>query len=530
MTANEQKLLTDYQDVVNTLRRYKNISLISTSGEPVNEYDIEYRIQGYTTDSNKNVVVSRRHHVKFSIPFGYPHFPPIIKPLSLIFHPEVDEYVVPISNYWEENRSLSDVILHIGNMICGQSYSLDSPFNREAAQYFEKHSKNLPLDRLQLFQENTRSSRQWPQLDDLGRFFKLSAIVILMILLGTGVLFFYEHFKLQQAGESFSRAEILEVDHDFQEARKVAVNTLEDLGTFVLLRSAKQEMEKQLHTFLQSRSLVEGLKGNIKFGDRYVPKEQIEELFSFEEIVAEAKRYSNNGNLQQAIDKYKEALRFAAQQDLLVNTRNEKMQLATLQLKQLVSASRQAHADEDHRTAVERHNEVLDFLQKNKTLLADTAQQKDKTERLLLIDRIAILKQKATTAEQENDFSTALTHHNTIIDLIMTAQFPTDAITVVRNALANSRQKIADLTEKQRIDTKRQWLIDNYKDIFQTHYPSTTPSALHMPQATFIKYDGNTLVFNLNCLEKGTGSLIKLSIYYQYTPGTDRWSIYTNGT
>jgi hypothetical protein len=470
-----------------------------------------------------------RHHVKFSIPFGYPHFPPTIKPLSPIFHPEVDEYVVPISNYWEENRSLSDVILHIGNMICGQSYTLDSPFNLEAAQYFEKHSKNLPLDRLQLFHENTKPSRQLFQLDGLGRFLKLLAIAILMILLGTGGLFFYEHFKLKQAGESFSRAEILEVDHKFQEARKVAGNTLENLGTFVLLRPAKHELEKEIHTFLQSRSLVEGLKGNVKFGDKFVPKEQIEKLFSFEEIVAEAKRNTNNGNLQQAIHNYQKALEFAAQQGLLVNTRDEKKQLATLQLKLLVAASRQAHAGKDHQTAVDRHNEVLTFLQKNKTLLADTAQQKEKTEHLLLIDRIAILKQKATTAEKENDFGTALTHHNTIIDLIMTAQFPTDA-TVVRNALINSRQKIADLTEKQRIDTKRQWLIDNYKDIFQTHYPSAAPSALHMPQAKFIKYDGNTLVFNLNCLEKGTGSLIKLSIYYQYTPGTDQWSIYTNGT
>lgn len=526
MAANEQKLLSDYQDVVNTIRRYKNITLISTSGEPVDEYDIEYRIQGYTTDSEKNVVVSRRHRVKFSIPFGYPHFPPTIKPLSPIFHPEVDEYVVPISNYWEENRSLSDVIIHIGNMICGQSYTLDSPFNLEAAQYFEKHSKNLPLDRLQLVHEKAQPSRQWLQLDALGRFFKLVAIAILVILLASSGLFFYEQFKLKQAGENFSRAEILEVDHKFQEAQKVARNALEKLGNIVLLRSAKHELEKEIQTFLQSRSLVEGLKGNIKFGDRYVPKEQIEELFTFEEIVAKAKRYSTNGNFQQAIHNYQKALEFAAQQDLLVNTRDEKKQLATLQLKLLVSASRQAHAENDHQTAVDRHNEVLAFLQKNKTHLADTAQQKEKTERLLLVDRIAILKQKATTAEQENDFRTALTHHDTIIDLIETAQFPTDA--TVENTLAHSRQKITELTEKQRIDIKRQWLIDNYKDIFQRHYPSTPPSALHTPQASFIKYDGNILVFNLNCLEKGTGSLIKLSIYYQYTPETGRWSIYTN--
>lgn len=527
MAANEQKLLSDHQDVVNTIRRYKNITLISTSGKPVNEYDIEYRLQGYTTDSNKNVVVSKRHRVKFSIPFGYPHFPPTIKPLSPIFHPQIDEYVVPISNYWEENRSLSDVILHIGNMICGQSYTLYSPLNLEAAQYFEKHSKNLPLDRLQLFEENTHPSRQWLQLDTFGRFFKLAAIAVPVILLGAGGTFFYEHFKLRQAGESFTRAEILEVDHEFQKARKVAGNALDQLGTFVLLRPAKHELEKKIHRFMQSRSLVEGLKGNVKFDGRYVPREQVEKLFSFEEIVAEAQRYSNNGSLQQAMESYEKALEFAVHEGLQITARDVEKQLAAVQLKLLVSASRQAHAGEDHQVAVGRHNDVLTFLQKNTTVLADTAQIQEKTKRLLLIDRIALHRQKAATAEEEKDYGTALKHHNAVIDRIETAHVLTD--TTIANALANSRQKLAELTEKQRIDTKRHWLIDNYKDIFQTHYPSTISSTLHRPRATFIKYDGNTLVFNLNCLEKGTGSLVMLSIYYQYTQGTGRWSIYTNG-
>ena len=123
MSTNEQELIDDHVKVVETIRKYKNILLINTAGDPPDEYDIEYKVRGYSLTTDGKVIVSKHHRIKIKIPFGYPHFPPTIKPLSPIFHPEVDDYVVPIANYWEKNKSLPDLIIHIGNITSTQPLS-----------------------------------------------------------------------------------------------------------------------------------------------------------------------------------------------------------------------------------------------------------------------------------------------------------------------------------------------------------------------------------------------------------------------
>ena len=72
----------------------------------------------------------------------------------------------------------------------------------------------------------------------------------------------------------------------------------------------------------------------------------------------------------------------------------------------------------------------------------------------------------------------------------------------------------------------RKWLLDNYKEIIPIHYPATIVAALHSPQASFVRHEGKNLVYDLTCLEKGQGSVVRLRIYYQYNPDTQEWSLY----
>ncbi len=34
------------------------------------------------------------------------------------------------------------------------------------------------------------------------------------------------------------------------------------------------------------------------------------------------------------------------------------------------------------------------------------------------------------------------------------------------------------------------------------------------------------MVFNLSCLDKGAGSVVRLRLYYEYDPETGQWSVY----
>nr|WP_320011384.1 hypothetical protein [uncultured Desulfobulbus sp.] len=158
-----QQLADDYAQLKDFLELYPNIVILKAEGQPPDNYDIEYKLRGYCRDDDNNVTIGSTHQVRISLPFGYPHFAPIAKPLTPIFHPDVDPAAIRIAEQWQSNPSLPELVLHIGEMISGNVFNLEDPFQQEAAAWYKSHSEQLPLDTLSLadIQETEE------QLDDL---------------------------------------------------------------------------------------------------------------------------------------------------------------------------------------------------------------------------------------------------------------------------------------------------------------------------------------------------------------------------
>lgn len=148
MALGSQQLADDYGQLKELLELYPNISIIKTVGQPPDHYEIEYRLKGYVKDTDNAVTIDATHSVRISLPFGYPHFAPIAKPLTPNFHPDFDPAAIRIADQWQKNPSLPDLVLYIGEMICGNVYNLDDPFNQEAAEWYQANRQNLPLDSL----------------------------------------------------------------------------------------------------------------------------------------------------------------------------------------------------------------------------------------------------------------------------------------------------------------------------------------------------------------------------------------------
>jgi len=149
MSSDAQKLLADHEQIQKLLELYPNIKLIETEGDPPERYDIEYNIKGYKTGIDGSAVPANSHQVRITLPFGYPHFPPTAKPLSSIFHPDIDPDAIRIADFWHDNKSLADLILHIGEMVCGTHVSEGEPFNQSAADWYEERKSWLPFDTLE---------------------------------------------------------------------------------------------------------------------------------------------------------------------------------------------------------------------------------------------------------------------------------------------------------------------------------------------------------------------------------------------
>ncbi len=150
MASETDQLTLDFEEVQSTLELYPCIDIIKVDGDPPESYEIEYQLKGYVRDTDGSIRQGSQHRVKISLPFGYPHFPPTVKPLTSIFHPDIDPDAVRIADYWQSTPSLSELILHVGEMICCNIYNLEEPFNQEAADWFAAHLDQLPLDSLQV--------------------------------------------------------------------------------------------------------------------------------------------------------------------------------------------------------------------------------------------------------------------------------------------------------------------------------------------------------------------------------------------
>lgn len=146
MASETDRRIADFEEVKAVFAEHPNIKVVQVEGEPPDAYQIEYQLPGLVRNPDGTVRKASQHTVLFSLPFGYPHFPPAVKPLTPIFHPDIDPDAVRIAAHWQQQPTLADLIAHVGEMISGSSYSLEDPFNQEAADWYSEHAAELPLD------------------------------------------------------------------------------------------------------------------------------------------------------------------------------------------------------------------------------------------------------------------------------------------------------------------------------------------------------------------------------------------------
>lgn len=146
MASQKDQRNSEFDELQQTLAQHSRIRITQTEGEPPDCYEIEYNLTGLVKAADGSISKASKHLMLLTLPFGYPHFPPAVKPLTPIFHPDMDPDAVRISSYWQNSPSLAKLVLHLGDMICGKEYELEEPFNQEAADWYAAHAEELPCD------------------------------------------------------------------------------------------------------------------------------------------------------------------------------------------------------------------------------------------------------------------------------------------------------------------------------------------------------------------------------------------------
>lgn len=148
MPASANQLDEIYKQLKEQFISHPWISVAPIKGDPPEQYEITYMLNGLCKTREGKIVESENHRVELVIPFGFPHFPPSCKPKGDIFHPDFDPAAICLGDFWHQERSLSDLIIHIGKMINGEFYSTTNAFNEKAAVWYQNNRTKFPLTRI----------------------------------------------------------------------------------------------------------------------------------------------------------------------------------------------------------------------------------------------------------------------------------------------------------------------------------------------------------------------------------------------
>lgn len=84
--------------------------------------------------------------MEVNLSLGYPRRAPQCRMLTPVLHPNFDDSMVCIGDFWAASEGLDDLIIRIGRMIAYQESNTKSPLNGLAAKWAAQNSHLLPID------------------------------------------------------------------------------------------------------------------------------------------------------------------------------------------------------------------------------------------------------------------------------------------------------------------------------------------------------------------------------------------------
>ncbi len=153
MNVRLKRLYADHQQVTKIFGNHPNIRLIEAIGTPPERYIIEFLLNGLTGENEEEIAIINSHRAEIYLTLDYPRRPPFCRMLTPIFHPNINPQKICIGDHWNAGQALTQLIIRIGEMICFQSFNVQSPLNAKAAVWAEKNISSLPLDRCDLQKE-----------------------------------------------------------------------------------------------------------------------------------------------------------------------------------------------------------------------------------------------------------------------------------------------------------------------------------------------------------------------------------------
>jgi ubiquitin-protein ligase len=128
------------------LRNWPRIQITGKAGMPPEVYRFTYKVSGLYVAGSGEILERDTHVLEVNLSLGYPRRAPQCRMLTPVFHPNFDDSMVCIGDFWAASEGLDDLIIRIGRMIAYQEYNTKSPLNGLAAKWAAQNTHLLPVD------------------------------------------------------------------------------------------------------------------------------------------------------------------------------------------------------------------------------------------------------------------------------------------------------------------------------------------------------------------------------------------------
>src|SRR5438128_2847422 len=141
-----RRLKLDHDQLVQKFAGWPLIQITGTAGMPPEVYRFVYNIKGLFVSPTGEIQERAQHYLEVNLSLGYPRRAPQCRMLTPVFHPNFDDSMVCIGDFWAASEGLDDLIIRIGRIIAYQEYNTKSPLNGLAAKWAAQNSNVLPVD------------------------------------------------------------------------------------------------------------------------------------------------------------------------------------------------------------------------------------------------------------------------------------------------------------------------------------------------------------------------------------------------
>lgn len=141
-----RRLLADEQALEQRLRNWERVAITGKAGMPPEIYRFTYHLRGLYVAGSGEILERDVHTLEVNLSLGYPRRAPQCRMLSPVFHPNFDDSMVCIGDFWAASEGLDDLVIRIGRMIAYQEYNTKSPLNGIAAKWAAQNAHLLPID------------------------------------------------------------------------------------------------------------------------------------------------------------------------------------------------------------------------------------------------------------------------------------------------------------------------------------------------------------------------------------------------